>query len=119
MYNEYIIANGQLVHAGVKGMKWGVRKKLSLVGDKLKSRFSRGNTHTSKNTTTSKPNDAQNAAKKSKTKRAVKTGAVVAGTIVTAYGAYKISNFVSKNAGWMRESRRLMRESRAMARNFR
>lgn len=36
--SQYVIVNGELYHHGVKGMKWGVRRKLDKVGSAVKSR---------------------------------------------------------------------------------
>ena len=38
--SQYVIVNGELYHHGVKGMKWGVRRKLEQVGTAVKNRAS-------------------------------------------------------------------------------
>lgn len=65
-----------LMHFGVPGMKWGVRKQ------RLTSnvRVARSN----------KSPSQQKAERKAKAKKAVKVGAVVAGSVLAAYGASKL-----------------------------
>lgn len=69
-YEEY------LMHFGVPGMKWGVRKQR--VSSNV--RVARSNKSTAQ----------QKAERKAKAKKAVKVGAVVAGSILATYGASKM-----------------------------
>lgn len=101
--NGYVryIDDDSLMHYGVPGMKWGVRKKIqsvyngmrkvsSNVSNYAKNRVSVGSSKTSqpKSIMTEKEIRIQKA------KKAVKIGAVAAGTVLAAYGAYKIHKFV-------------------------
>lgn len=98
-----------LCHHGVKGMKWGVRKARQLVDasgrvirktyhqvSNAKSRIlgTRSNTRQ----TTTQITD-QHEARVQRAKKAVKVGAVVAGTVLAVYGVKKLNNaLVSFNA---------------------
>ena len=94
-----------LCHHGVKGMKWGVRKARQLArssGRLLRKTASYGsrmiaNRHKGSNkTATTARNNDERQAKVAKAKKAVKVGAAVAGTVLAAYGAYKIHDLVRK-----------------------
>lgn len=70
----------ELCHHGVKGMKWGVRKKSprSYVSDNPKRKSS--------NVANSKVD---------RIKKAVKIGAAASAVVLATYGGYKVSNFLN------------------------
>lgn len=110
--------NNELYHHGVKGMKWGVRRKAALrsvAGSKLgkaiiktsglnsaqKKQALREHEQLAKEKQAAKQakKEAANtpeakAARKAKMKKAAIIGASVAGTALAAYGAYKAHNFI-------------------------
>lgn len=117
-YNNYY--PDYLMHYGVKGMKWGVRKAARANAQKayketLSSTSRIGNSHYTrvrkakkagqqayKETIKSERAAAKaerntpeaKAARKEKVIKAAKIGAAVAGTALAAYGAYKLHDFV-------------------------
>ena len=77
-----------LTHHGIKGQKWGVRRFQRKDGTRTpagKRRYS-GDSETSSNTDSSEKKRGLT----DKQKKILKTGAVVAGTALAAYGAYKL-----------------------------
>lgn len=118
--NYYLTSNGSfvsgedLMHYGIPGMKWGVRKRIDPVSTARKGRMSSqsyGNMNSAK-AAYKQSKQAYRAAKKAernspeakahrvaKAKRAAKIGAAVAATALAAYGAYKLNSYVkTKNA---------------------
>jgi hypothetical protein len=80
----------ELYHAGVKGMKWGVRRYQNKDGSLTPAGKKR-----TRQTNTSKENkrgltDTQ--------KNAIKVGALVAGTTLAVYGTYKLSKLAGRRA---------------------
>ena len=75
-----------LMHHGVKGMKWGVRKKYKLHPRDYKY-----------NKEYSSDEEAVIAEKKAKRKKMLKIGAAVAVGLLAAYGLYKYSEFVNES----------------------
>lgn len=108
------LSEEELYHHGVKGMKWGVRKRRDSVG---LARQARRSSQASANMNSSRAQYKQarasyKAAKKAernspeakahriaKAKRAAKVGAAVAATALAAYGAYKLNNYVKTKNG--------------------
>ena len=76
-----------LMHHGVKGMKWGVRKKYKLHPRDYKY-----------NKEYSSDEEASIAAKKDKRKKILKIGAAVTVGLLAAYGLYKYSEFVNSSS---------------------
>lgn len=91
---NYVIINGDLVpydelrHAGVKGMKWGVRR--SRTAQLYSDGVTRRRAKTTPTTTESTKNTARKKSSSGRGKRAVKIGAAIAGTALAAYGASKL-----------------------------
>lgn len=81
------MATYYLSHAGVKGMKWGVRKEKILSG--FHSRFRRKSE--SENSATPEEIAARNENRKRKAKKAVKIGSAIAAVGLAAYGAYTVA----------------------------
>lgn len=114
--------NDELQHHGIKGMKWGVRRKAALksvAGSKLgkaiiktsglnsaqKKQALREHEILAKEKQAAKQakKEAANtpeakAARKATLKKSVKVGAAVAGTVLAAYGAYKASKALKNKA---------------------
>lgn len=81
----------ELYHAGVKGMKWGVRKarpQATSVG--------RNSARSANSQADPKQKAAADAQRKARIKKGIAIGAAVAGTALAAYGAYKIAKFVKQ-----------------------
>lgn len=85
-YN-YTVYPDELCHFGVKGMKWGVRKRRPTSSVSMNG---------AKKTKKQRPNDqGVESARRSKMKKAVKIGAAAAGTALVIYGAYKASKYIN------------------------
>ena len=123
MYN--IHDNDYLMHYGVKGMKWGVRKAARANAQKayketLSSTSRIGNSHYTRVRKAKKAGQQAyketikaeraaakaerntpeaKAARKEKAIKAAKIGAAVAGTVLAAYGAKKASDYIKSEAG--------------------
>lgn len=82
---DYIIHNGELFHYGVPGMKWGRRKAPEVSSNQ------------GRRSSTQNPDQAK-AARKAKIKKAVKIGAVVAGSVVAIYGIKKLKEIADRRA---------------------
>lgn len=95
--------NEELQHYGVKGMKWGVRKKREYASLNVKrAAYKSANKQAKANMTP----EEQKAARR---KTALKVGAAAAGTALAAYGAYKLTKAVKdKNFKIMEEKGRTM-----------
>lgn len=112
--NGSFVSSNELYHHGIKGMKWGVRKRSDAVGlARSARRTSQASANMNNSRNAYKQAKAQyRAAKKAernspeakahriaKAKRAAKVGAAVVATALAAYGAYKLNSYVkTKNA---------------------
>lgn len=85
--SNYIYVNGELYHYGVKGMKWGRRKN---VYNDNSVRTIRG-ASASRTKPRAELTPEQKAARR---KKALKVGAAVAGTVLAAYGTYKLASYM-------------------------
>ena len=121
IHNEqpYCVSD-ELYHYGVKGMKWGVRRRINQV---QVAKTARRSSQTSVAVNSSRDSYAQakqaykqakkaernspeaKAERVAKAKRAAKVGAVVAGTALAAYGAYKVNEYVKSKNGQIAAAR--------------
>lgn len=86
MNNYRIVYPNELNHYGVRGMKWGVRKQVPLIGRRHGG--------------TQKPqmNDAQRKAqRRARAKKAAIVGGSIVAASLAAYGAYKITKIRKSN----------------------
>lgn len=79
----------ELQHYGVKGMKWGHRKKREYTSSQKASRRS------NKDDKKANMTPEEKAARR---KKALKIGAAAVGTTLAAYGAYKVSKLMKEKA---------------------
>lgn len=108
-YGYDFIRESDLTHHGIKGQKWGQRRFQNEDGTwtaagkerygdgNESSRFLKGSslraTSSSKNAAkTQKTNDPEHQKRVENFKKAAKIGAAVAGTVLVAYGAYRLNN---------------------------
>ena len=97
--------NGELMHYGVPGMKWGHRKaryyevtgNRSRIGSKnngqMNIKIRRSNSDISNKNSKSQKTELTQEQKTARRKKALKIGAAVAGTALAAYGTYKIAKY--------------------------
>lgn len=74
-----LIYESELYHHGVKGMKWGVRKKYEPTGDRRSSKKQEDDI------------DKKKRGLSSKQKTAIKIGAAAVATAIVAYGTYRLA----------------------------
>lgn len=72
----YIVRSDELYHHGVLGQKWGVRRYQNYDGTR---------------TAEGKEKEKKDSDKKSKVKKALLIGGIAAGSVLAAYGAYKLA----------------------------
>ena len=103
MDSEYIItpsgsfiSTDELYHHGIKGMKWGVRKKSYY--------NSSGTKKASKNQT-----DEKN--RREKLKKSVKIGAAVVGASLAVYGGYKLSRYTKNKKASAKLAKKVLEQS--------
>ena len=83
----------ELYHHGIKGMKWGVRRFQNKDGTRTaagKKRYADNNSSKNENEENSNSEQTKKKGLTDKQKKAIKVGAIVAGTALAAYGSYKI-----------------------------
>lgn len=86
-----------LMHHGVKGMRWGVRKAKPV------------STKSSKKRSTSSVNQKNKSATKSNRSKYIKIGLAVVGVALAAYGVYKLSKYMN-NKQTMDAGQRLVKQ---------
>ena len=88
MSEYYLTRSDELVHWGIKGQKWGIRRFQNSDGSYTaegKERYGKGEA-------------SDKDARKAKMKKAMKIGAAVVGTALVAYGAYKVYKLAGNHA---------------------
>ena len=91
-----------LEHHGVKGMKWGQRKQIPLVGRIRRpavNRFRDNNSLSSSSVKSSKSSEKAKMMRRKKIKKAVSVGVGIVGADAATYGAYKLSKYASSPQG--------------------
>lgn len=92
------MTQNELYHFGIKGMKWGVKKKYQSAARSLGgSKFTKNNQNKVSDTDTNNQSKKKGLSKNQKT--AIKVGASVVGTALATYGVYKISKYLKSEAG--------------------
>lgn len=82
------MSNKYLIHHGVKGMHWGIRRYQNHDGTLKHPKGRKGSTNSSNQ---SEPEKQKKKGLTDKQKRAIKIGAAVAGAALLTYGVYKVS----------------------------
>lgn len=86
-----------LMHYGVKGMRWGIRRPKSV------------STKSPKKRSTSSVNQKNKSTTKSNRSKYIKIGVAVVGVALAAYGVYKLSKFMN-NKQTMDAGKRLVKQ---------
>lgn len=84
-----------MYHYGIKGMKWGVRKKY----EKHPREFKYNKEYSEKNTIEKKKKELTPEEKRARNIKYAKRGALIVGGLVLAYGAYKLSTLPLNDNG--------------------
>lgn len=100
-------ASSYFEHYGVKGMKWGQRKQIPLVGRirrpaaarPIANRFRSNNSRISSPVKSSQSSQKAKIARHQKIKKAVAIGVGIVGAAAVTYGAYKLSKYASTPQG--------------------
>lgn len=104
MYGYSFMRESDIQHHGIKGQKWGIRRFQNEDGTWTaagRERYgdSDGNGHggSSKSSGSTKKTGGMSDQTKARLKTAAKVGAVVAGTALATYGAYKLNGLAVEN----------------------
>lgn len=108
LYGYEILREDDLMHHGIKGQTWGVRRYQNedgtwtaagkkRYGDDGSTGGNRGSFGGRANSAANTKNTPEAKARSEKLKTAAKIGAAVAGTALVAYGAYKLNNLATES----------------------
>lgn len=98
---EYYKQSSDLYHHGVKGMKWGIRKKYNdavkkFTNSKIGSRYKlKDDPEEEAREVEGNSNKTTRIRMSSKAKKAIKIGGIAAGVTLAAYGGYKVNDYLN------------------------
>ena len=108
--SEYYLTKDELLHYGIKGQKWGIRRFENPDGTLTpagKERYLKNSQNPN-----SKKKIFKDKLNSPKVKKAIKIGLAIAGTAIAAYGAYKAYQFVSDKSDVIQRGRLQLAEQK-------